>query len=104
MTYHQALSKALQLARGTVKALGLDTVDWVHELQLIGCACLLAAIILISVQLISAVSERLACYPAVASVTNSFTSYFYQPSPRLRRRPRGLGAQVVLEEIRVISH
>ncbi|KAI1370527.1 hypothetical protein F4677DRAFT_351264 [Hypoxylon crocopeplum] len=84
VTCHQALAKSLKMTKELMTSLGLDSVNWVDELRLIGLSCLLTAIIVKSIHLIG---ERSARYPAITSAVDSFASCFYKPPPHLRRAP-----------------
>ncbi|KAI4862981.1 hypothetical protein F4820DRAFT_428602 [Hypoxylon rubiginosum] len=86
MALVQVVSKTMELVRHLVVKCELNTVNWVEELRLIGCACVLAAIIVKSIR---ALSEKLSQYPSWTSAVDTLSSYFYQPPPHLRTGPIG---------------
>ncbi|KAI6082361.1 hypothetical protein F4821DRAFT_215794 [Hypoxylon rubiginosum] len=86
MVLLQVVAKAREFIDHLVSKYEMNTINWAEELRLIGCACLLYAIIVISG---CALSEKLSQYPIWNSAVNILSSYFYQPSPRLRRGPIG---------------
>ncbi|KAI1764206.1 hypothetical protein GGR53DRAFT_331135 [Hypoxylon sp. FL1150] len=86
MALLKVVAKALRFIKHLAVKTELDTINWVEELRLIACACLLAAIIVIS---ICALSSKLSRYSPWTSAVTKFTSYFYHPPRRLRRSPIG---------------
>ncbi|OTB10651.1 hypothetical protein K445DRAFT_322775 [Daldinia sp. EC12] len=72
------------LTMNLITGFGLNTIDWIREIKFITGACLLTTIIVISIM---ATSDRLAQSPIYNFAVDKFVSYFYKPSPRLRRGP-----------------